>query len=262
MPIFVLGGGSSGIADTGTIGITGMKLITMALRLIQVCGATSTPSPEDAQLGLDILNQFIDDLRTHDAASPGLLRSQYPLTAGTSPYTIGDGGDFDQGWPEDIELASIYPNRADDPLNELPIAVVPTWDAFQGICQKAGTSAYPTAIFYDRNCVAGLGQVHVYPVPTIDDADLILYTPNMLGLFSTLTTRYQFKPGYVRMLRYNLAVELAPEFLVEAPDTVKRLASSSLANIKRANFRPKPAVLDGSMPGMGRGRGFNVWTGE
>lgn len=255
---------SSGtVAGTGTQRITALKLITMALRLLQKCSATGTPSPEDAQLGLDILNQFVDDLRTHQAISIGLLRKTYPLVSGTKQYSIGEGGDFDQVWPEDIELASIVPNRDDDPITEIPITIIRTVSGFQSLAQKDTTSPYPSAIFYDRNCLEGLGLIDVYPVSTIDDADLILYTANVLGTFADLTTEYQFKPGYVRMLRTNLIVELAAEFDVEAPATIQKIAVSSLANAKRANFRPEPAQLDSAMPGMGRnGTNFNVRTGQ
>lgn len=261
MIFFPFAGGS--ISSSGTQRITGLKLVTMALRLLQKCSATGTPSPEDAQTGLEILNQFIDDLRTHDAASPGLLRKTYPLASGTKQYSIGEGGDFDQVWPEDLELASIVPNRADSPITEIPITIIRTIAGFQSLAQKDTTSPYPSAIYYDRNCLDGLGLIDVYPVSTIDDADLILYTANILGTFADLTTEYHFKPGYLRMLRYNLTVELAPEFEVEAPATVQRLATTSLANVKRGNFRPQPAQLDSAMPGMGRsGRPFNPWTGQ
>jgi hypothetical protein len=44
-----------------------------------------------------------------------------------------------------------------------------------------------------------------------------------------------FPPGYLRAFKYNLACEIAPEFGMEPPPTVVRIAMTSKRNLKRIN---------------------------
>jgi hypothetical protein len=56
-------------------------------------------------------------------------------------------------------------------------------------------------------------------------------------------------PGYKRMLEYMLAVEIAPDFQVEAPPTVQRIASASRKKLKRVNAEIPQMDMPYGVPG-------------
>lgn len=69
-----------------------------------------------------------------------------------------------------------------------------------------------------------------------------------------------FPPGYIRAFRFNLACELAPEFGVEPPPQVKRVAIASKSNLRRIN---DPMDLLGMPPAILRqSRRFNIYAGS
>lgn len=260
VPIGTSGGFAQNASATNTT--NGLKIITSALRKLTVIPMDGSPSPEEEQVGFEALNQLVDDLRTQRAFSPGMLRAAYPLQSGVQQYTIGAGGTFNQAWPEEIALVSVTPDRTAETPQEIILGQPLNSAEFQSLTQKGATAAYPSATFYDRAWTNGLGRIWVYPVPTISLADLVLYTPHVLGTFATLTTQYQLRPGLIRLLINQLAVEVAPEFDTEASETVKGIAVKALANQKRANFEAQPAEQDARMPGLRGGGAFNVWTGS
>ncbi|MCX6550363.1 MAG: hypothetical protein NTY02_05030 [Acidobacteria bacterium] len=235
-------------------------LITRSLRLLGVLDATDTPSAEDLAIGKIALDDFVDGLGAERASLYMVTRSVYPLTSGTAAYTIGTGGAFNQVRPVWIEGASVRPSRTASPAIEIPLGRPLTLAEYQAIPVKTTTGPYPTACYYDHNWVAGLGTITVYPVPDNSVCDLVLYTPTAATGFADLSTVYTFPPGWARMYRYCLAIELASDFDAQPSARVQQIAKESLAVVKRANFRPTDASLDPAMPGLrGVGR-YNLNT--
>jgi hypothetical protein len=62
------------------------------------------------------------------------------------------------------------------------------------------------------------------------------------------------------MLRYNLAIELAPEYGKEPSETTLGIAIQSKAKIKRMNSKPLYLKTDSAL--QTRGHVFNWLTGE
>jgi len=81
-----------------------------------------------------------------------------------------------------------------------------------------------------------------------------------LEAFADYDTLYDLPPGYARALRYNLAVELAPEFGRPLDPLVAGLAAESLATIKRANVRTVPVGVDAAL--IVDAAGFDINVGE
>ena len=72
------------------------------------------------------------------------------------------------------------------------------------------------------------------PVPT-RALEWHIISVEQLTEVSSVATNMYFPPGYLRAFRYNLAMELAPEFGVEPSPQVQRIAMSSKRNLKRVN---------------------------
>lgn len=234
---------------------------TRALRLLGVVDATQTPAAEDIQTAFTALNDMIDDWATQRQTIYQVLRSVFPLTAGQATYTLGAGGDWDIVRPVWIERCSVIPeNSGSGNTGPMEIPIGPPLDIaeFQRIVIKTALSAFPQYLYWDRNWVNGLSTVQVYPVPTSSTSAMVLYTPVALTEFPDYATQFTFPPGYARAMRYNLAVELAPEYGLSVPPSISTVASQSLANIKRANNAPIEAQFDAALVGT-RGR-YNIYT--
>jgi len=73
-------------------------------------------------------------------------------------------------------------------------------------------------------------------------------------------TELTFPPGYLRAFRYNLALELAPEFNMDPSAQVARIAMTSKRDVKRIN-NPDDVM---SMPYaiVATRQRFNIYAGN
>lgn len=237
-------------------------IITRLLRLLGVTGATETPEAEELAVGKIALDDFVDSLGLERASIFTVGRNIYPLSSGVASYTIGAGGTFNQIRPVWIDNASVRPDRTATDILEVAIGRPMNLAEWQALTVKTTTGPWPTSFYYDFAWSAGLGNITVYPVPDNSLCDLVLYTPTAATVFADLTTVYTMPPGWSRMYRYNLAIELADDFGKNPSSRVERIAIQSLAAIKRANLRPTDATLDPATPGLrGIGR-FDLYTGS
>lgn len=242
--------------------MTGMELITSALRLAGVIGDDETPSDPMAEQARDVLNLLIDAWAADRLTIPAKLRNVFTLTANDGSYTIGSGGDLNVTRPLDIAQgdAGVMPTAGDD--FEIPMRVLSDQE-YARRSFKADTAAYPTELYYDRRWVAGLGTILLFPIQDVSGVRLVLYLPTgQVSEFADLTTDYTFAPGYKRALRTNLAVDLANEYGRAVTDKLERDAMKALGVIKRVNVHPKQMRCDGAAQDT-RGRaGWNWRIGE
>jgi len=218
--------------------------IKQALVLIGVIDPTEDVSAEDAEVGLDVLNDWIDALGTQRLTMYVVTRTTKTLTSGTASYTIGSGGDINIVRPQWIENAGLILDTTATTPTEVAIQVLSD-DAYAQTAMKTLTSSLTSAIWYDHNWSAGLGRVYVFPIPTVSTTQLVLYAPTALTEFANLSNDYTFPPGYRRAIRYNLALELVSHYptATPPPDLIRK-ASDALGDIKRANYRSSTVVID------------------
>lgn len=222
----------------------GVNLISSSLRLIGVLASGETASGAEAADGLDILNDMIDSWNTERLMVFTIQRQVFSLTSGVQDYTMGTGGDFNVDRPARIERAGIISlTNPSQPL-ELPIDYL-TDAQWQNIPVKNIQSALSTKVWDDQNFP--LRGLHYWPIPNTA-IDATLYTWTALTQFADLVTDYTFPPGYAKALRYNLALDLAPEYGREVPASVAAQAVLSKAAIQSLNhptldLRCDPAVV-------------------
>ena len=238
------------VAAGGLRPYTAADFITKALRLLSVIDQIEPAEPEMLSDGFDVLQEMIDNWRTHRQLIVVSSPERHQLVSAQSVYTIGEGGNFNQARPMRIERWSIIPVRGASPELELPFRRPLTLAEWQRIQIKSTPGPYPTALYYDQGFINGLGKVYVVPVPNVGTVDVILYSPTPLEGFATLATRYIFPAGFAMAIRYNLAVELSANYPGSLTERVERKALSSLGDIKRANYRPKDAEFDAALTGQ------------
>src|SRR5438045_3558457 len=79
--------GSSGSAAAGEF--TASDYVTEALQALGVVGAIDPPTPEDANVGLGLLNRICDNLNVDRKAAYAYEALAFTLTPNLSPHTIG-----------------------------------------------------------------------------------------------------------------------------------------------------------------------------
>ena len=128
---------------------------------------------------------------------------------------------------------------------------------YNNIAVKTVQSTYPQVMFV--NMTFPDITLSVYPVPSrMLEFHFISVQP--LANATTLSTDLAFPPGYLRAFRYNLALELAPEFNVEPPPEVRRVAMYSKRNLKRINNPRDLMAMPYSI--IARRNRYNIYAGN
>lgn len=220
--------------------MTGGDLIASSLRLIGVLASGETPSGPESADALLILQQMIDEWQTERLNIFTINILEFPLVQGQQTYTLGVGGNFNTTRPAFIQRMSVVwlANPA-QPL-ELPLEML-TDASWQAVPVKIINSTLPVYVYDDG--AYPLRNLNFWPIPTVVD-NVRIYGWQPLLTFPDLTTDIQFPPGYAKAIRYNLAVDLAPEFGRQVPPEVSVMAGLSKAHIKIINS----PITESSMP--------------
>jgi hypothetical protein len=228
--------------------MTGIELISSSLRLIGALASGETPPGAEGADSLVILNQMLDSWNSERLSVFTIARQEFSLTTSQQEYTMGSGGDFDVVRPARIERASIIQTANPSQPLELPLEILDT-QGWQRVNVKNITSSLPRIVYI--NYTFPLITLSYWPIP--DTArDTALYTWTALTAF-TLAADNLFPPGYLKAIRYNLAVDLAPEFGRTTPVEVAVQARESKGIIKAHNTPAPTMTLD--VPG-GEDRGY------
>jgi hypothetical protein len=159
--------------------------------------------------------------------------NDFPLVPLQQTYTLGTGGNFNIPRPAGIERYSlIWLANPAQPL-ELPLEVVNDQKWQETVPVKAIQSTMPTLVYDDQ--AFPLRNLNFWPIPTIV-SNARVYAWNTVTSFPDLVTDETYPPGYLKALRYALAVDLAPEFGREVPQIVAMQAMNAIAEIKRHNL--------------------------
>lgn len=212
--------------------MTALDLITSSLRLSQILGTGETPSADEANDALQVLNDMLDQWQAERLMIFTVGRQVFSLVPGQQDYTLGPGGDFDTVRPAKIESFSVILLQNPDQPMELPIESL-NEDGWQAIPVKDITSSVVQAV-WDAGGYP-LRTLHYWPVPNTN-SDVAIYPWTMLDEFSTLTTDHTFPPGYSKALRYCLAVDLCPEYGKQVDPAVAAQAILSRAIVKSINI--------------------------
>lgn len=229
---------------------TARQIITDSLKLIGALAGHEVAGGWEQHDAFLRLQELLDSWGTHAQTMYARRRVVVPVVANQQTYTIGIGGDVDVPRPMDLEEASYI---TDSNGTEIGAGVLTTQE-YTGIPIKELSGALVSGIVYDRT--PPLGTIWVYPSPT-QALDLVIYYSEPVQEFPDLGTAVALEPGYAKAIRYNLAVELCPEWGRVLDPLVERGARESLADIKRANVETSELVIDPGLPGV-TGSRYNI----
>jgi hypothetical protein len=209
--------------------IVARDLLRRSLLLIGAIGQSEDPEAGMFNDAMDTFNDMLDNWSTETLSVFAADEFVFPLMSGKATYTWGPGGDFNQPRP-------IYVTDANFTLgsNTASVRILPN-DIFN-ISSAADTSGqYVQFVTYVNE--SPLGILKVAPTPAADTAGLKLTVRRKLVRVSGLDQIIDLPEGYTKALRYNLAVDLWPEYPNPMVDinTIKQIATSSKADVQRSN---------------------------
>lgn len=219
---------------------TALDLITDALLELGVVAVGETVSSEDANLGLTTLNSLLEDLSIQNLAIFTSYDSTYTFIPGKAVYTVGPGGDWTGLRPTEIDSAFVRYTGVDYPIEDIDQS------RYNLIPIKTQPGILPTVVLL--SATFPLATMTFFPVPSVGNT-FIFSSNAFLTAAATLVTVLSFPIGYYRMLRLNLAADLAGRYGRTLSPNTLRQAATALGDIKRLNKRSPIARFDGALLG-------------
>lgn len=185
------------------------------------------PSDDTYATSLNAFNDMRDSWSTERLSVFCTDDQVFTWIAGDSTKTLGPSGDFVGTRPVQVD-DSTYFN-----VNNLSYQLSFINEAeYNAIALKGSTSTFPGWMFV--NYTMPDITMKIYPVPT-SALEMHIIAVQVLTENADLDDEIIVPNGYRRAFRYNLGVEIASEFGIEAPPMVIKIAATSKKNIKRIN---------------------------
>lgn len=217
--------------------ITTIDLIRRSMYLINAVAAGEIPDDADLNDALLALKEMLDGWNIQNLAVYASPVENFVVTPGQATYnwgaTAGPTG-ITSARPVQVENVTCVRNGVSYPVTLI------SQDEYDEIPVKATPGALIDRLLYVNSFP--LGKVTLYPVPT-EAVTLTMNTLTQLNDSLTLQSTIALPPGYLRAIRYNLAVELWPEYTNSSTDiaAVRKEAMTALGDVKRANFVATPS---------------------
>lgn len=207
---------------------TAADVIKTAMRNIGVLGSGETPTAAEEDDALAQLNQLLEQWSTAKLYIYFQDDASYSWPANQQTRTLGASGDFVGTRPTKITMA--FQRQGD---YDYPIIILP-FDEWYEIGDKSTESSIVSRMYvqYDFPNIT----MNLYPIPN-ENITVHLVTYQQLAQFTNATDTFSFPPGYQRMMSWNLALEIAPQYDVEPSQWVVRHAAGSLSMLKRINHK-------------------------
>jgi hypothetical protein len=216
-------------------GIIVSDLIKSSMRLIGAIATGETPTADEANDGLLVLNDMLENWSTESLSVWKTRNVSFNTVAGQAQYTIGPAGNFNSVRPIDIDDAYCTFGGVD-----FPIKII-SQEQYNQVNLKTMQQPIVERLLYVNEFP--LGVITLWPVPSAVIPLVLTVRDNIQGPV-TLGSSLIGPPGYAKALRFCLAVEMAPEFGLEPSATVVQVAADSKADYKRTNLPLVEAQYD------------------
>lgn len=227
---------------------TARNIITKAMQKIGALTKNDTPSSDEISDGLDSLNGLLGSWSNDSMLIWTRAVESFSVVANDGTYTIGTGGDFNTTRPTYIISAYLRQNNIDYPLTIISDEI------YANIPDKS-VGGIPIYLNYNNNYA--LGTLTLYPVPT-QAYTIYLVTEKPITTL-TLDSVLSLPSGWERMMIYNLAVEIAPEYgqqvdgsIYEIAKESKRLVKTNTLKNRTMDVQPQSTFAAFSLTGFWR----------
>lgn len=239
--------------------VKAINIVKSAMRLVNALGAGQTPSGEDQEDALQILNELFDEWSLERWMQSIRKEETFNLTPGVGIYPLGIAtvpppNNIAIAKPIRVEIASILEGSSSTDLrflNEADYASYP----------DKVTPGTPSAFAY-RSGKDETGLFYVLPIP-VNPLPITIWSWIPFTGFATVQSEIDVAPGVAKLLKYALAVDMSPEWTGrDAKPTVQIKADDLKANVKRINTLAIKYPFDAVGNLYPRRSSFNVMTGR
>ncbi len=238
-----------------TQSIAAIDLIRRSMYLINAFAAGEMPDSGDLNDALLTLNEMLDSWNLQTMAVYHGPNESLVLTPGQASYDWGPtAGPTGLTTARPVFIDGITCTRAGV---STPVDVVDQIE-YDRISIKALAAPVIEKVLYVNSFP--LGRLTCYPVPT-EAVTLSINAATQLVGPVTLQTVIALPPGYLRAMRYCLAVDLWPEYSNSSTDinTIKATAAAAFGKVKVANTADTPSTFE-NVPGVYAGGDYD-WRG-
>lgn len=250
---------------------TARNFIELAMKEAGILGVGQTLLAEDINDGFIYLQRMlktwqakrwmVNALQDISLTPPNQNRSQ----------TIGPGGVWNI-YPKPDKIAAGYffqKNTSQPPIN-LPLALIMSYEDYARITLK-DLVTQPEYLFYDNQNnlppaigtppVApkpiGLGNIFIWPIPTVGIYEIHLICKVGLGWPATLDSVYYLADVYAEAIHYNLAMRFCSAYGKEPKAITKQLAAETAKTVKNSNIQIPEMIMPS---GLRNGKAFSLWN--
>lgn len=223
---------------------TAQDLVDSALRLLGAVDQEGSPTTAQRNQGLDALNALIDSLVLNNLAN--YVHTDEAITLTTASTTWGSGATINTVRPVKVLAA-----RRVSGSYEYPIDII-RMDQYRATPDKSVTGTI-SAIAYDPTYAATTAYGTLYALGGVGAIKVTSLKP--WTQYASGSTSLLLPPGYTRLLRHALAVELSPEYTMPPPQTSSSIAESLMAHLRAVNA----TIPDTVHPLLARG-GYDINT--
>lgn len=222
---------------------TSLQIIEDALGLTGAIGVDQTLTSDETTDCLRAFNDVLEDWSTQSMAVYGSADQTFNTVVGQAVYTIGPAGNWN----------TVRPVRINDPAystisgETFPCTAISQAE-YNAIGQKAQPGTPECYLFVNEYPIA---LMTLWPVPNAV-LPMTFSIDRVLTQIASAGAAISFPPGYAKLFKYALAVELAPLFgkkLRDFPDVVA-IYRETLGNVKRANRKRHVLQFDASIAGL------------
>lgn len=226
---------------------TALQLITGAARLLGVVRKSEAMTADEAADGLTALNDMLASWSNEGLLCVSRVWESFTVTAATS-YMIGSGQTLNTVRPLSIKAAFFRLGNVDYPLEII------SDEEYEGIVYKTLNGSIPKYLSYDN--AYPYGTIRLYPQGA---GELHLLSEKPITNISSLSTAVDLAPGWNRAIRYNLALDIAPEYGETPSPAVVEMAKQSKADVSLSIAKNRPIKANNSRRGRYNING-DVWV--
>lgn len=250
--------------------MTWRDLIVFTLQDLGVYGPGDSISPEDFEVALQGVNDWIDALKADGLVIFQNARTLWTLTTAAS-YTVGSGGTVNVARPPSSKFifGLAYLNNGVTPAYEFKLGPPISLQQYRNITNKTFTAAYPVGFYYEPTIVGGLGTLYPYPQ---SDGTLgstlqgVMYSgvPIEEVTSSQAAAAMAVPPGYRLLYRKLLRLELAAPFKIPIDPGWVTERNDAMARVKVTNELPADMGFGvaGALFSSKNAGHSNIYTGD
>lgn len=228
---------------------TALNIIEGAAKLLGVLNKGENMPADDAADGLLALNDLLSSWANDSLLVYTRTLETFSLVAGTAAYSIGSGQTWNTVKPVRILSAVIR----DSANLDYPVAIIED-EEYQNVQYKTTPSPLPQYLNYNNG--HPYGTVTFYGTPSVANSVRLL-TEKPLTAFALTSTTVDLPAGWNKALKFNLALDLAPEYGAKVDELVLKGAMESKGAIKAAVLKQRPISTPNGGP---RGNIYNSWN--